>query len=117
MRGIKEQIKLKYLLLFLVSVFLTLYGAYRYLKPLVENTASLSMVFFFLGLSMFFLSVIVFYYLKKQNEHLLEDVEELSEHILDISDKEYTTNINIKYYSEFLQISLLLKNIIKRLNK
>lgn len=117
MKTIKEQIKLKYLLLHTVVLFIILYVTYRYLKPLVENTASLSMVFFFLGLSLFFMSIVVFYYLKKQNEQLIEDVDELSEHILDISNKDYRANITIKYYSEFLQISLALKNIIKRLVK
>ncbi len=117
MKEIKEQVKLKYLLGILVSIFILLYVSYMFLKPLVEDTASLSVVFFVLGSSLFLLNFTIFYLLKKQNDELIEDVEELSEYILDISHKKYTSSINIKHYAEFLQISLFLKNVIKRLNK
>ncbi len=117
MKEIKEQVKLKYLLGILVGIFTVLYISYRFIKPLVSDTASLSIVFFILGSSLFLLSFTLFYLLKKQNDELIEDVEELSEYILDISHKKYTSSINIKYYAEFLQISLYLKNVIKRLNK
>ena len=125
LKNINKQIKVIYLIIFNFLIFVVLSLLYIYLKNIVESSSNdiniiyngISIVFILLGLSIFSLSFIVYIYLKQQNNHLVEDVNSLSKHIQEISNKEYDSNIKIKYYKEFLQISLAFKNILKRLNK
>jgi len=46
---------------------------------------------------------------------LNEDIDTLTNYLQKIDAKEYDAEIKIKNYLEFLQLSLLLKNLIKRL--
>ena len=125
MKRINKKIRISHLIVLNFVYFIILFFLYNYLKTVVENSGNdiniifsgISIVFMIAGLSVVSLSFIVFVYLKKQNDNLLEDIENLSEHIQDISSKKYDSNIKIKYYEDFLKISLSLKNIVKRLNK
>jgi len=69
----------------------------------------LSLVFILL----FLLSFLIF---KKSINNLLFDVKQLNRYIENISNKNYSEKIKIKHYFEFLQISIMLKNLVKRLN-
>ena len=106
-------------------LFIVLSCLYIYLKELVQNSnndinliiSGISIVFLLIGLSVLIISSLIYIFLKRQNNKLVRDVETLSEHINEISEKDYQSKVEIKHYQEFLQISLLLKNILKRLNK
>ena len=125
MKNLNKQIKLSYLLGFNLILFLVLSSLYIYLKELVQNSnndinliiSGISIVFLLIGLSIVIISSLSYIFLKHQNNKLVRDVETLSEHINEISEKDYQSKVEIKHYQEFLQISLLLKNILKRLNK
>jgi len=69
--------------------------------------AGVSFVFFF----------IVFYISKKTIDRVNSDVKDIKEYLEDINAKDYKSVIKIKHYVEFLEISLLLKNIVKRLKQ
>jgi len=69
--------------------------------------AGVSFVFFF----------IVFYVSKKTIDRVNSDVKDIKEYLEDINAKDYKSVIKIKHYVEFLEISLLLKNIVKRLKQ
>ena len=61
---------------------------------------------------------ILFILLKKTTKKILDDLNELNHYVEDISqNKNYDAVIHIKNYIEFLQISIQLKNIIKRVYK
>ena len=51
----------------------------------------------------------------KLHKRLNEDIEALSEYLKKIDAKEYDAEVKIKNYLEFLEFSLLLKNLLKRL--
>ena len=125
MKSINKQIRLTYLLGFNLLIFTVLFFLYNYLKAIVESYSNniniilsgVSIVFMIIGLSVLVFSFAMYMFLKKQNDKLVTDVETLGEHVQEISDKQYDSAIKIKYYSDLLQISLVLKNIVKRLNK
>ena len=125
MKNLNKQIKLSYLVGFNLILFIVLSILYIYFKELVQNSSNdinlilsgISIVFLLIGLSILIVSSLIYFFLKHQNNKLLRDVEALSEHINEISEKDYQSKVEIKHYQEFLQISILLKNILKRLNK
>ena len=61
--------------------------------------------------------VIVLYILKRKNDKILSDTQKIIDYLEEINDKNYEAILKTKHFSEFLQIELLLKNIIKRLHK
>ncbi len=71
-----------------------------------------------LSISVLFISVTsgVLFILKKHNEKIVYDVLQIRDYLEDISNKEYTSALHIKHFKEYLEISVLLKNIVKRLN-
>jgi len=50
-------------------------------------------------------------------ERVSEDTKQIIEYLQAISKKNYETIIRINYFQDFLEISLLLKNLIKRVNQ
>ncbi len=61
--------------------------------------------------------IIAFLYIKKLHDALLEDVEHLGEYMQEINKKNYDAIIQIQHYTEFLKISLIFKNLVKRLKQ
>jgi len=60
----------------------------------------------------------VLYLIARQlNKRVLYDIKQLKEYVDEIEAKKYDAVIHIKYIYEFLEISLILKNVIKRLHK
>ena len=47
---------------------------------------------------------------------LSQDVKEFQKYLEEVSNKNYQAVVKIKYFHEFLEMSLRLKNIVKRLN-
>ncbi len=64
-----------------------------------------------------FFGFIAFLYVKKFAEALLEDVENFSDYIEEINKKNYDAVVKIQHYKEFLKMSLVFKNIVKRLGQ
>lgn len=60
---------------------------------------------------------LVFYLAVKMSRKVRYDIDELSAYLEQISEKNYKAVVKPRYFTEFLQISLLLKNLVKKLAK
>lgn len=63
-----------------------------------------------------FILVIAFYISKKMSAQIVFDIEQITKYLNEISNKNYNAVIKTKYFYEFLQISLMLKNLVKKLS-
>jgi hypothetical protein len=62
-----------------------------------------------------FVYILIILMLNNLHKKLDEDIATLSDYLKKIDAKEYDAKLKIKNYLEFLEIALLLKNLIKRL--
>jgi len=60
--------------------------------------------------------VFAFYISKRMSERIVYDIEQITVFLDEISNKNYNAIIKTKYFYEFLQISLMLKNLVKKLS-
>lgn len=58
-----------------------------------------------------------FYIVKKMCDKIEADVNALTLYLEALNDKDYNAHIKIRHNLEFLKISLLLKNLVKRLQQ
>ena len=66
----------------------------------------------------FVIVLIIAYFIAQQMSHrVLYDIKQLKAYLEEIGSKNYEAIVHIKYIHEFLELSLILKNIIKRLHK
>ncbi|MCX6051990.1 MAG: ATP-binding protein [Campylobacterales bacterium] len=76
--------------------------------------------FYSLWVKLFFVfSFILFIALfasKKMSQKIVYDIMQITKYLDEISNKNYRATIKTKYFYEFLQISLLLKNLVKKLH-
>ena len=72
--------------------------------------SKLALVFIVIILSAFYAS-------KKMSEKIVFDIQQITQYLNDISNKNYKAVIKTKYFHEFLQISIMLKNLVKKLDK
>jgi len=80
-----------------------------------EGYIEIYTLFSMLTLYFFALVFLLFKVLTKIRKNILEDVDSLSEYLHNISEnKQYDSKLYIKHYLEFLHISIVLKNIVKR---
>ena len=70
-----------------------------------------------IGLIYIFIFVIALYTSKVMSRKVLADIGRIKVYLDEISDKNYKANLKVKYFHEFLEISLLLKNLVKKLDK
>jgi len=89
------------------------------LKTQVNNDAVMEQFYFIFEIlfSIIVLQLLLVYVLLfKTKKKILEDLNSLSKYLHNISShKKYDTTLHIKHYLEFLHISVVLKNIVKRL--
>jgi len=69
-----------------------------------------------LALLFIFIVVVAFYASKKMSEKIVYDIGQITSFLDEISDKNYKAVIKTEYFYEFLQISLMLKNLVKKLS-
>jgi len=62
------------------------------------------------------MTLIAFYGSWRMSERVLYDIGQLTSYLDEISNKNYRAIVKTKYFYEFLQISLLLKNLVKKLS-
>ncbi len=60
--------------------------------------------------------LIAFYISKQMSERIVYDINQITKYLDEISNKNYKAVIKTKYFYEFLQISLMLKNLVKKLS-
>ena len=80
-----------------------------------HSTYSFYELWFIVMLIFTFFTFIFLYIFKRRNDQIVSDTYEIIEHLQEISNKNYGDIIQTKYFSEFLQIEVLLKNIVKKL--
>ncbi len=59
--------------------------------------------------------LVAFYASKKMSEKIVYDIKQITKFLDEMSNKNYNAIIKTKYFYEFLQISLMLKNLVKKL--
>ena len=130
MKKIKKDTLIKVFMIFIGAFSFLLIGVYALFKNFLLELISKNSLhsqqilsdfnlvwiqFFILALLVFSLA---FYFLKKLNTKLTDDIKEIKNYVTEISEhKNYEAIIKIKNYTEFLEISLILKNIVKRLKQ
>ena len=115
-----EQTFTKLFLIIAISFFLFCVSGYFSFKFLIidmQNIDIYNQIWIVLGIFALFILVLIYLSIKSISNKLSKDVEELQEYLDDINNKNYDSIIKINTFQEFLQISLLLKNIVKRLNQ
>jgi hypothetical protein len=120
-KNLKKTLLTRFLALLVGSVFFTSLITYIFIKSfLVEkniDVVELNMLYLIL-IPIFLLSILVsFYFYKRVVQRLFDDISEITQYLKEISNKNYEKVIRIKYFEDFLAISLLLKNLIKRVNQ
>lgn len=60
--------------------------------------------------------VIAFYASKRTSTKIVHDIEQITNFLDEVSNKNYNAIVKPKYFYEFLHISLMLKNLIKKLS-
>jgi hypothetical protein len=96
------------LALLLLLLFLFIYSV-LHTASIGENIAWLLIFFAFL------LSFgTIFFMAYRLYKKLKEDIDSLSDYLKKIDAKEYDAEIKITHYIDFLELSLLLKNLVKR---
>ena len=75
-------------------------------------------IFIWIAIVFIILLLMSYFYIKKLQHELEEDIGSLESYVVEISEKKnYEATLHIKYYLEFLSISITLKNIVKRLRQ
>ena len=130
MKRLKEDTLIKTFMIFVGAVLFLLVSAYALFKNFLldlisQNSLNAQQVlldfnslFVVILVVALLVSTFVFYFLRKINAKLTEDIDEIKNYVTEISEhKNYDAIIKIKDYTEFLEISLILKNIVKRLKQ
>lgn len=61
--------------------------------------------------------IVAAYVSKQMSLKVVYDIEQITNYLDEVSNKNYKAVVKTKYFYEFLQISLLLKNLVKKLSK
>ena len=96
--------------------FIASYFSCKYIIVDVENIELYNQVWMILTALFLFILILIYLFIKSINYKLSKDVEEFHNYLEEVSDKNYHTVVKIRYFKEFLEMSLRLKNIVKRLN-
>jgi signal transduction histidine kinase len=85
------------------------------------NLAQIMHDFYSLWIRLFFIfiGIVIFatYISRKMSQRIVYDISQITNYLDEVSNKNYKAVIKTKYFYEFLQISLLLKNLVKKLSK
>jgi len=95
----------------LIGAFVALFALTYFL---FTQDLSPQTLWFELFISYVVVFVLAFYIYKKIVQNIASDVNEIKEYLEDINAKKYDSPIKIAHYLEFLEIALLLKNLVKR---
>ena len=91
--------------------FLFIFFVLKLFLPLESLVYVISSVF----IVFIILSLLFFLFLRHYFKNIEKDINAITQYTHDINEKEYTSEVKIMHYVEFLHLSVLLKNIAKRL--
>jgi len=109
----------KLFFLIAISFLLFLVVSYFVLKLIIVNTENIELynqVWMILLALFIFIMLLIYFSIESIKYKFAEDIEHFQGYINEISDKNYKAVVKIKYFHEFLEMSLRLKNVVKRLN-
>ena len=109
----------KLFFLIAISFFIFLIVSYFSLKSIIvdaQNIELYNQVWIMLGALYIFILILIYLSIKSINYKLSEDIEHFQDYLEKVSNKNYQAVVIIKYFHEFLEMSLRLKNVVKRLN-
>jgi len=98
-----------------VLFFISSYFSIKFLLIEPENIEKYNDIWMILTTLFFFILLVLYFFIKSINYQLSQDLKEVHKYLEEISEKNYEAVIKIRYFREFLEISVRLKNIIKRL--
>ena len=97
------------------------YGGENIFIRLSMSLAQIMDDFYSLWLKLFFvfmgIVLIATFISRKMSERIVYDITQITDYLDEISNKNYKAVVKTKYFFEFLQISSLLKNLVKKLSK
>lgn len=117
----------------LIKVFALFFGvftiiftlAYALIKNFLQNHLhrdelntflyEYNLIWFEIVLVFLLLSTVAYFVLRNFSKRVEHDANAIGEYLQEINDKNYNAVIKIEYFVEFLHTSILLKNIVKRL--
>jgi len=82
-------------------------------EELIQKTYQIAI---FLTLLFVFALLSLVVIMKRELRRILKDTEEITEYLHNVSEKNYDAQVKISHFHEFLHISVLLKNLVKRVN-
>ena len=109
----------KLFLLISISFILFLIVSYFSLKLVIvtaENVELYNQVWMILGTLSMFILLLIYFSIKSISSKFMEDTQHFKDYLEKVSNKNYEAIVIIKYFHEFLEMSLRLKNVVKRLN-
>jgi len=109
----------KLFFLIAISFFIFLIVSYFSLKSIIvdaQNIELYNQVWIMLGALYIFILILIYLSIKSINYKLSEDIGHFQDYLEEVSNKNYQAVVIIKYFHEFLEMSLRLKNVVKRLN-
>ena len=113
MKEIKKEIFMKIILLFFLSLILVFLTVVFLFIDCISGLIVLK-----LAIALFVILLSFVFFLRKIEKKFYEDIESIHTYLYEISkNKNYGAIIKIQHYIEFLQVSLLLKDVVKRLYK
>lgn len=105
------------ILIVIVLFFIAGYFSFKLIIVDTQNVAIYNQIWLMLGVLATFMILLIYFSIKNISTILSKDVEELQNYLNEINNKNYDAIIKINTFQEFLRISLLLKNIVKRVNQ
>ena len=108
-------------LFFLIAIsfiffLLTSYFSFKLIIVNTENIELYNQVWILLGTLSVLILFLIYFFIRSINSKLIEDTNHFKDYLDEVSNKNYEAVVIIKYFREFLEMSLRLKNVVKRLN-
>lgn len=122
MKNLTNTLQARFIALLLGSSFTIYAGSYLLVKTLLIKNGvddkELNTLYIILGIFILIFMTLSIYIYNRTLNKINNDVKQIINYLYEVSEnKNYDTNLKIDHYTDFLQISLLLKNISKRLNQ
>ena len=68
-----------------------------------------------LAVAFLFVMLLAYYFSKVMSQKIVYDIKQITHFLEEIANKNYSVSIKTEYFYEFLEISLMLKNLVKKL--
>ncbi len=120
MLKLKKDILLTFIVTFLSSIVILYIAAYVLLKRFFLKYADATFMgqFNAVWVDIGFLFIVVFtvgyFIINRLQNRIMQDTSEIQNYLEAIDAKDYDAVLQIKYYTEYLHIAVLLKNLVKR---